>query len=113
MIPAAFFAVLLVIDGDTVRAPGGEALRLAGIDAPETGHRARCPAEAALARAASARMEALVSGGAWVIWDGSRGRWGRPLIALRLPDGRDAGAVLIEEGLAVEWRGARADWCAP
>ena len=43
---------------------------------------------------------------------GEMDRYGRRLVRLSL-DGRDVGAVLISEGLAVPYRGGRRiDWCA-
>jgi endonuclease YncB( thermonuclease family) len=36
---------------------------------------------------------------------------GRPLVVLRLPDGRTIGSVMLAKGLAVEWRpGGDFDW---
>ncbi len=36
----------------------------------------------------------------------------RPLVWVKLPDGRTAGSVLMAEGLAREWTpGYKADWC--
>mgnify|MGYP003642134196 CR=1 FL=1 len=88
-------AVLLAVDGDTVKCDG-QNLRpmgdgapfVSGFDAPEIGRFADCPEEHRL------------------------DRFGRPLVALRLPDGRTLGSILIAEGLAVEWTpDYRARWC--
>jgi endonuclease YncB( thermonuclease family) len=39
-------------------------------------------------------------------------RYDRPLVVLRLPDGRTIGSVLLAEGLAVEWTpGSDFNWC--
>src|SRR5687768_17610426 len=51
---------LRVIDGDTFRL-AGETIRIADIDTPEL--RARCPAEAVLARRATLRLEDLLAQG--------------------------------------------------
>lgn len=109
---AALAAALLVVDGDTVKLPGtGQRLRLAWIDAPERGARAECLGEWLAAEAATRRLEALLSGGARVDYSGRSDTWNRPLVAIILPDGRDAGAVLVEEGLAREWTGQTGGWC--
>jgi hypothetical protein len=51
-----------VIDGDTIRAHG-RTVRLVGFDATETGLRAQCESERALAAKATFRLRQLVSGG--------------------------------------------------
>jgi endonuclease YncB( thermonuclease family) len=51
-----------VIDGDTIRAHG-RTVRLAGFDAPESGLRAQCEGERALAAKATFRLRQLVSTG--------------------------------------------------
>lgn len=115
--PCAGFAV---IDGDTI-ACGSQHLRLlgdgapyvSGVDAPESGGRAKCGRERALAQKAARRLAELATQAGVVIErSGVRDRYGRELATLRLPDGRSAGAALIAEGLAVVWRpGRHADWC--
>ncbi len=41
-----------------------------------------------------------------------RDRFGRPLVNVYLPDGREVGKELIREGFAREWRkGRKIDWC--
>jgi endonuclease YncB( thermonuclease family) len=98
-----------VIDGDTVRLDG-ERYRLVGIDAPESGDRARCDDERRRAEAATMRLRVLVaSGDARLIrvacacrpgQEGSRYcNYGR-LCGSLLVGGRDVGATLISEGLA-------------
>lgn len=105
-------AALVVVDGDTVRDPAtGQRLRLERIDAPERGHRAACLAEHALGERVAARLEGLVAGGVVVEYSGRADRWNRPLVTLRLPDGRAAGDVLVASGLAVPWTGRKADFC--
>lgn len=108
----ALTVALSVVDGDTVKiAATGERLRLEHIDAPERGHRADCPSEAALAERATERLEQLLPHVAAIEDSGRRGGYGRRLVTLRLTDGRTAGDVLIAEHLAVPWAGRRHDWC--
>ena len=122
MITLLTCAMLAAVDGDTVRCqPSGQLLRIlgdgapyvSGVDAPEVGHRADCPAEHERGVAASRRLAQLIETPGLVIEDsGETDRWERPLVTLRLPDGQTAGQILINEGLAVEWTpGYRANWC--
>jgi endonuclease YncB( thermonuclease family) len=109
-------AVLQVIDGDTVdlTCPGEGRFRarLIGHDTPES-HEPRCAAEAQAAAAATDRLRALVRQADTVEARlGGLDRYNRRLVALRL-DGRDVGATLVAEGLAVHYSGGpRIDWCA-
>jgi len=103
-----------VVDGDTVD-HGFWRWWIAGVDAPETGSRARCPEERAAGQAARARLAELVAGGhavlepvgpAWRV-----DRYNRRIARL-LIDGADAGAILIAEGHARPYTGAqRRGWC--
>jgi len=93
----------------------GTAVRLAGIDAPEIGARARCPAEAKLAGQARARLVALIEGAQSLtieIVSKRRDKYGR-LVGRVLADGQDVGALLIAENLARPYtgRGKRKGWC--
>ncbi len=98
-----------VVDGDTVRI-GGAVVRLVGFDAPETGSRARCPAENSKGSQATSRLRQLVMGGGL---DFSRVRCSCPtgtegtaqcnygrLCGILLSRGRNVGEILIAEGLA-------------
>ena len=96
-----------VVDGDTVWI-GGEKIRLKGIDAPEP--KGRCHAEWVGAANAAERLRQLVGQGVTIERDGED-RYGRTLARLRLPDGRTAGEVMIEEGVARPYRGRRESWC--
>jgi micrococcal nuclease len=101
---------LYAIDGDTVKL-GTQSLRLLNIDAPEVS-RPDCEAEAERGRAATERLRALLSQGAVAILPNGRlDRFGRPLVRIAI-DGRDAGDILIAEGLAKAWP-VRGDpgWC--
>ncbi|MHA7888463.1 thermonuclease family protein [Roseicyclus sp.] len=109
-------SVTRVVDGDTVdmTCPGEGRFRarLTGFDTPES-HEPRCAAEAELARAATLRLRGMVRGAGRV--DAQLGGWDRydrRLVRLAL-DGRDVGATLIAEGLALPYSGGRRpDWCA-
>src|SRR5262245_48055340 len=50
------------VDGDTVLA-NGKTYRLVGLDAPETGDKAKCDAERILGAMATARLQALIDKG--------------------------------------------------
>lgn len=111
-------ASLLAVDGDTIKCDGvnmrdmGDgAPNVSGYDAPET-RNAKCQEELELGRAATAAMSQMLRQGAKVYDSGKRDRYRRPLVWVRLSDGRSIGSVLITEGLAREWRpGTRANWC--
>jgi endonuclease YncB( thermonuclease family) len=108
--------VVNVVDGDTVdmTCPGEGRFRarLTGYDTPES-FEPRCAAEAQVARAATTRLRGLVrEAGSVDAQLGGRDRYDRRLVRLSL-DGRDVGATLIAEGLALPYNGGpRPDWCA-
>ncbi|HEV7257281.1 MAG TPA: thermonuclease family protein [Bosea sp. (in: a-proteobacteria)] len=100
-----------VIDGDTFQYRGDK-IRIADIDAPETGG-AKCASERALGDRAKHRLAELLSAGDFTLAGyGSRDRdqYGRALRVV-YQDGRSLGAVLVSEGLARPWEGRRRPWC--
>jgi endonuclease YncB( thermonuclease family) len=52
-----------------------------------------------------------MAGGYEIQWLGRSGHYGRELATIRLADGRDAGEVLIEDGLAQPWPNDGNIWC--
>lgn len=112
---------LSAVDGDTVKCDGQNLRDMgdgapfeSGYDTPEVGRNAECTQEAAMGERAKSRMaELLQTPGLTVEDSGEVDRFGRPLVVLRLPDGRSIGSLLIAERLAVEWRpGKDFDWCS-
>jgi micrococcal nuclease len=100
-----------VIDGDTIRL-GGVKIRLEDIDAPEV-FSPKCSSELARGNRATERLLALLNQGPFeLVRTGSRDqdRYGRKLRTLER-SGRSLGAVLVAEGLARRWDGARHPWC--
>jgi endonuclease YncB( thermonuclease family) len=114
--------IVEIYDGDTVYAeiPTLPAplrrvgLRLAGIDAPELGRRARCAGEAALADRARAKLAQMLANGAIAIkpigWDKYGGRVDVEIFA----GGISVADRLVGAGLARRYdgNGKRAGWCA-
>lgn len=99
-----------VIDGDTIRYRGIK-IRLEDIDAPEV-FSPRCASEAARGRQAQERLLQLINAGPFRLGGGSRDedRYGRKLRVIER-DGRSLGEMLVAEGLARRWDGARRSWC--
>lgn len=104
---------IAVVDGDTVMIDG-ERVRLVGFDTPETGHdTARCDAEIDRGMQAADRLVELLDGGDLDIrYRKHRDRYGR-LLALLKVNGKNVGAALIRERLAVRYKGygPKMDWC--
>jgi endonuclease YncB( thermonuclease family) len=114
--------IIRVTDGDTVviAAPylpaplrPQLAVRIYGVDTPEKGWRAQCPAEAAAAERASAWTKTLVANGKQhrVIlykWD----KFGGRVIGDIVVDGQSVRRGLIANGHAREYYGeAKTSWC--
>ena len=121
MIPAAAPAanydvsgrIAWVTDGDTFRLEGGERIRIAAIDAPET-HRdqAKCAGEVVLGLRAKDRATALLGGRAVTFH--RVGRSYRRTVATVDLDGRDVARELVRLGVAKWWPRGRPkpDWCS-
>jgi endonuclease YncB( thermonuclease family) len=99
-----------VVDGDTFYL-GGEKVRIAGIDAPET-HPPRCAEEARLGEAATQQLQALLNSGPVTMTsiDRDRDSYGRRLRNVAV-DGADVGEALIGAGVAREYGSGRRGWC--
>jgi endonuclease YncB( thermonuclease family) len=99
-----------VVDGDTIWHRGIK-IRLADIDTPEV-FSPQCASEAALGRQATERLLELINAGAFELVRTGRDadRYGRKLRILER-HGRSLGDILIAEGLARPWDGARRSWC--
>lgn len=100
-----------VIDGDTIRYDG-MTIRLADIDAPEI-RDFKCPSELALGQRATRRLLALMNAGPFTVaatGDRDVDIYGRKL-RLIMREGQSLGDILIVEGLARRWDGARRSWC--
>lgn len=100
-----------VIDGDTIRHHGVK-IRLADIDAPEV-QSPKCASERERGERATRRLLELMNGGPVQMarYD-SRDEdvYGRKLRVIAR-DGRSLGGILVAEGLARPWDGARRSWC--
>ena len=100
-----------VVDGDTFYL-AGEKIRIADIDAPETGG-AQCTYESELGARATLRLRELLNGGPFELQgykSRDTDRYGRKLrIVVR--GGKSIGDILIAEGLARRWNGRREPWC--
>jgi endonuclease YncB( thermonuclease family) len=99
-----------VVDGDTIWHRGVK-IRLADIDTPEV-FSPQCASEAALGRQATERLLALINAGPFEVVQSGRDadRYGRKLRILER-HGRSLGDILVAEGLARRWDGARRSWC--
>jgi endonuclease YncB( thermonuclease family) len=114
--------IIRVSDGDTIvisarflPAPLKPelAVRIYGVDTPEKGHRAQCPAEAQRGEQASEWTRQLVASGTkfqvtLYKWD----KFGGRVLGDILVDGRSVRQGLIAAGLAREYYGeAKQSWC--
>ncbi|WP_366246902.1 thermonuclease family protein [Devosia sp. 66-22] len=88
-----------------------------GVTVADSGGRKRPfppPAERELGKQARSRMAQLLKTPGVTVYDSGEddGRYQRPLVWVRLADGRSIGSILIAEGLAREWSPRYvADWC--
>jgi endonuclease YncB( thermonuclease family) len=99
-----------VVDGDTFWI-GGQKVRIAGIDAPET-HDYHCRSELELGERAARDLQALLNSGAVTMTpiDRNRDVYGRLLRNVSV-NGRDVGETLIADGVARAYAGGRRPWC--
>ena len=99
-----------MVDGDTFWI-GGEKVRIADIDAPET-HPPRCDHEAELGDRATLRLQQLLNAGPVTLAAADRDtdRYGR-LLRIVERNGQSLGEQLVDEGLARRWTGRRLPWC--
>lgn len=105
----------ITCDGTNMRDMGDGAPDVSGYDTPETRQgRYKCEQELALGKAATARMtELLATKGVYVIDSGEVDRFDRPLVWVKLADGRSIGGILIKEGHARRWTpNYKASWCS-
>lgn len=94
--------VVAVSDGDTLTLLAGRdrhRVRLASIDAPETGHGRQRPGQP-FAQAARKALADLVAGKTLTLRCFERDRYARDVCDVPLPDGRTANRVMVENGLA-------------
>lgn len=102
------YPVTRVVDGDTIKVqlPGGEeTIRLIGVDTPETKHPTKTVE--CFGREAARFMENTLAGASVRLEpdpsQGERGKYGRLLRYVHLPDGADLGRRLIREGFGLEY----------
>lgn len=98
-----------IVDGDTGWERGVK-WRALDVDTPEISS-PECAAEKRLGLKARDRLRELMGGGYTIEWPGGKGKYGRELARVRLSDGRDAGQVLIDEGLSQPWPNQGNKWC--
>jgi endonuclease YncB( thermonuclease family) len=104
--------VQCVVDGDTIHYAGLK-IRLEDIDAPET-YQYKCASELALGQRATNRLLELINAGPFELvnrGDRDEDRYGRKLRTIER-NGRSLGEILVAEGLARRWDGARRSWCS-
>lgn len=105
------FAPARVIDGDTLRLDG-VTIRVADLDAPEVGRRARCDRERDLGNAATAHARRIIAAARSVTYTPLyRDRYGRTVARVQI-DGTDMTNAMIQSGYAVRWVwGQKHRWC--
>lgn len=101
-----------VVSGDTFDL-GGQKIRIAGIEAPQL-LAARCKAEQQAGKGAARRLRELLNSGALTLTEvGGLQSPPGPTLRLVWIDGRDIGAQLVAEGLAVTYASGIRPWCRP
>jgi micrococcal nuclease len=99
---------IFVIDGDTF-SMGGQRIRIAGIDAPET-RPPRCMEEARLGLAATQKLRELLASGTVTVSGTTHDKYGRDVREVRV-NGQDVGEAMISAGVAREYGSGRRPWC--
>ena len=104
--PTAITSPVTVIDGDSIRT-GAETIRILNIDAPELHQNCRDEQgrEWPCGRAARKRLAELTAKGDVACASQGRDRFGRTLATCTAKDVGDVGAVMVREGLAVNFGG--------
>lgn len=99
-----------VVDGDTFYL-GGDKVRIAGIDAPET-HDYGCESELALGNRATEMLHSLLNSGPVTMTSIDRDRdvYGRLLRNVAV-NGQDVGEAMVSAGVAREYASGRRPWC--
>lgn len=99
-------------DGQLLRLMGSGSPNIQGVDTPELTSK-NCKAELGKARKSRDRLKELVAMPGTVIeHSGSLDKSGRPLVRVKLKDGRYAEDILLEEGLALPWGpNHKNEWC--
>lgn len=101
--------IVRAVDGDTldVRLPGGiTTIRLLAVDSPETYDTRYGSGNECGSHRAAALLDRFVGRRVILVADASqanRDRYGRLLRYVKLPDGRDLGALEVREGLAMPY----------
>jgi endonuclease YncB( thermonuclease family) len=98
-----------IVNGDTGW-ENGVKWRALNVDTPEISQ-PECAEEKRLGLKARDRLRELMGDGYTIEWTGDRGRYGRELAHVILDDGRNAGQVLINEGLSQPWPNEGNRWC--
>jgi endonuclease YncB( thermonuclease family) len=100
-----------IVDGDTLWL-GGVNIRLKDFDTPESRTNI-CGGfvEIDLAKAATARLQALLNGNAWTVETFGIDGTGKRRLATISVDGVDVGDILIAEKLARRWPDGDEFWC--
>lgn len=101
------------VDGDTIEdLDTRTCYRVANIDCPETGNRAKCHRERIKGEQAKGAAEILFATAQRVEVRpvGRTDVYGRTVAYVRIDD-RDFGRLMIEKGFAVAWGGSRGSWC--
>ena len=110
--PTPVFAEIgwYAIDGDTVRTPEGQHVRLLGVDTAEK--KCRCQEECVLAKQAKDHVQGYLDGARHVTLEPTKtDKYGR-LLAHVYVDGIDLSKTLLDKGLARPYNGEkRKTWC--